>query len=70
LTIFFRFVIVISAASNPQRPGSALSAAKQESEEHRRLLQTIQQQTEQIGSLISTVNSQVKISMWKKKKKF
>ncbi|CAF2373741.1 unnamed protein product [Rotaria sp. Silwood2] len=52
--------ILRSRAHTPHRPGSALNAAKQESEEHRKLLQTIQQQAEQISSLISTVNTQAK----------
>jgi len=44
-----------SAANTPSRPGSALRAA----EEQAKLLHTIQQQSEQITSLISTVNTQV-----------
>lgn len=36
-----------------------MTATKQASEEQAKLMQTIQQQTEQISSLISTVNSQV-----------
>lgn len=55
----FLFVFWNSSAHTLQRPGSAASAAKQASEEHLKLLQTIQQQAEQISSLISTVNSQV-----------
>ncbi|CAF3389791.1 unnamed protein product [Rotaria sp. Silwood1] len=49
-----------SRAHTAYRPGSGLNAAKQESEEYRKLLQTIQQQAEQISSLISTVNTQAK----------
>ena len=49
----------ISSASTPSRPGSAMTAARQASEEQAKLMQTIQQQSEQISSLISTVNSQV-----------
>ena len=44
----------------PQRPDNAAFAAKQESEEYQRLINTIQRQAEQIGSLITTVNSQVR----------
>ncbi|CAF1255452.1 unnamed protein product [Rotaria magnacalcarata] len=49
-----------SRAHTQSRPSSALSVAKQESEEHRQLLQTIKQQAEQITSLVSTVNTQAK----------
>ena len=48
-----------SNATTLQRPDSASYASKQESEEYLKLLNTIQQQAEQISSLISTVNSQV-----------
>jgi hypothetical protein len=51
--------LLISGSNTPQRPGSVAYAAKQVSEEQAKLLQTIQQQAEQITSLISTVNSQV-----------
>ncbi len=53
------FLLLISGSNTPQRPGSVAYAAKQVSEEQAKLLQTIQQQAEQITSLISTVNSQV-----------
>lgn len=46
-----------------QRPDSASQAAKKESEEYLKLLNTIQQQAEQISSLIGTVNSQVTIDV-------
>ncbi|CAF4189756.1 unnamed protein product, partial [Rotaria magnacalcarata] len=52
--------ILPSRAHTQSRPSSALSVAKQESEEHRQLLQTIKQQAEQITSLVSTVNTQAK----------
>lgn len=47
-------VLFFSSAGTPSRPGTAMTTAEQG-----RLLQTIQQQAEQISSLISTVNSQV-----------